>query len=64
LIESKLAREIPLLMIALGIGIVGFALAVGWGKATGKTMDRATVVFLAKVFGGIALFGMALAFIL
>jgi hypothetical protein len=51
-------------MIALGIGIVGFALAVGWGKATGKKMDRATVIFLAKVFGGIALFGMALAFIL
>lgn len=64
MIESKLVKEIPLLMIDLGIGVVGFVLAVGWGKASGKTMDRATVIFLAKVFGGIALFGMVLAFIL
>jgi hypothetical protein len=47
---------LPLIEIDLAIGIVGFALAVGWGKAVRKNLDRDTVLFLGKMFGGLMLF--------
>ncbi len=44
----------------LAVGIVGFTVSLGWGKTTGRDMDRDTVVFLAKMWGGIVLFGLTL----
>jgi len=51
-------------MIDLAVGIVGFVISLGWGKATGRDMDRDTKLLLAKVWGGIALFGMVLTLIM
>ena len=53
----------PALVIDLGIGVVGFDLSVAWGRRTGGEMDRDTVLFLAKMWGGIAIFSMILVFI-
>ena len=63
MIESKLTKLIPLIVIVWGVGIVGFVLSLGWGKTSGKEMDRDTVIFLAKVWSGIALFGTIVGFI-
>ncbi len=57
-------REAPALIICSVLGIVGFIVSVGWGKTTGREMDRDTILFLAKVWVGIALAGMVLAFIM
>ena len=46
---------LPLVGIDLGIGAFGFVLALGWGKTVGRRSDSTTVVFLAKMFGGISL---------
>jgi hypothetical protein len=61
---ASISREAPALMIDLGIGVVGFVLSIGWGKVSGRNMDRDSVLLLAKVWGGIAVFGMVLAFIM
>ena len=45
----------PLVFIDLGVGIVGTVLALGWGTLTRGQMDRDTVLFLCKVFGGLSL---------
>jgi len=45
----------PLLEIDGAVGIIGFILAVCWGKVAGRTMDRDTIWFLGKMFGGIML---------
>lgn len=45
----------PLVAIDLGTGAVGFVLALALGKTAGRTSDSTTVVFLAKMFGGISL---------
>jgi hypothetical protein len=50
-------------MIDLGIGVVGFVLSFLWGKLSGRNMDRDTIVVLATVWSGIAIFGMVLAFV-
>lgn len=44
-----------------GIGVVGFVLSFGWGKVSGRTMDRDATLFLVKIWSGIAAFGMVLA---
>ncbi len=36
----------------------------GWWKVSGRELDRDTKIFLAKICGGICLFGMVLAFIM
>jgi hypothetical protein len=61
---ASISKEAPALIIDLGIGVVGFVLSIVWGKVSGRDMDRDTVLFLAKVWGGIAAFGMVLAFIM
>ena len=61
---ASISKEAPALVIDLGIGVVGFVLSVGWGKVTGRNMERDTILFLAKLWGGIALFGMILAFLM
>jgi hypothetical protein len=45
----------PVMGIELGVGVVGSVLAVLWGKASGRDMDRDTVLFLCKMFGGISI---------
>jgi hypothetical protein len=61
---SKAGSEVFVLMIDLAVGIVGFVISIGWGKATGRDMDRDAVLLLAKVWGGIALFGIVMTFIM
>ena len=61
---ASIRKEAPAIVIDLGIGVVGFVLSVGWGKVTGRNMERDTILFLAKLWGGIALFGIVLAFIM
>lgn len=62
--EAHITKEAPALFIDLIGGVVGFIVALGWWKASGRTVDRDSTIFLAKMFGGIALFGMLLAFIM
>ena len=45
----------PLVEIDIAVGVIGCLLALGWGKASGREMDRDTVLFLCKMFGGISL---------
>lgn len=45
----------PLVEIDLVVGVIGCLSAIGWGKTTGREMDRGTVLFLCKIFGGISL---------
>lgn len=61
---NSLEKEAPLLIIDLGVGCVGFLLSLGWVKTSGREMDRDTVLFLVKMWGGIAAFGMVMAFIM
>ncbi len=51
-------------MIDLGIGVIGFILSFGWGKVSGRNMDRDATLLLVKIWGGIAIFGMVLAFVM
>ena len=46
---------LPLIEIDLFVGVGGFLLSIAWGKISGRKMDRDTVLFLGKMFGGIAL---------
>jgi hypothetical protein len=45
----------PLVEIDVAVGVIGCLLAIGWGKSSGREMDRDTVLFLCKLFGGISL---------
>lgn len=45
------------------VGFAGFGLSVLWGKITGRDMDRDTILFLGKLWGGIAIFGMVMLFV-
>jgi len=49
---SKAGATAFVAAIILAVGIVGFVASLGWGKASGREMDRDTVLFLAKVWGG------------
>jgi hypothetical protein len=62
--EAHIIKEAPVLLIDLIGGVVGFILALGWWKISGRTVDRDSTIFIAKIFGGIALFGMFLAFVM
>lgn len=42
-------------VMLLVVGVVGFGLSVLWGKITGRDMDRDTILFLVKMWGGIVL---------
>jgi hypothetical protein len=44
----------PLVEIDIAVGVVGCLASIGWGKASGRDMDRDTVLFLCKMFGGIS----------
>ena len=45
----------PLVEIDIAVGVIGTVLAIGWGKIVRRNMDRDTVLFLCKMFGGISL---------
>lgn len=45
----------PLVEIDIAVGVIGCLLALRWGKATGREMDRDAILFLCKMFGGISL---------
>jgi hypothetical protein len=61
---SSISKESPALLIDLGIGVIGFILSFGWGKVSGRNMDRDATLLLVKVWGGIAIFGMVLVFVM
>jgi hypothetical protein len=62
--QHTLTKEAPALLIDVVLSIVAFFLMAGWWKVSGRELDRDTTVFLAKICGGICLFGMLLAFIM
>lgn len=62
--EAHIIKAAPVLLIDLVGGMVGFIIALGWWKVSGRTVDRDSTIFIAKIFAGIVLFGMALAFIM
>jgi hypothetical protein len=56
-------EKIFVLMMDIVVGCLGFGLSILWGKFTGRDMDRDTVLFLGRLWGGIAIFGMVMLFI-
>jgi hypothetical protein len=60
---SKTETTIYLAAIMLAVGIVGFLASLSWGKVIGRDMDRDTVLFLAKIWGGIVLLFLVIDFI-
>jgi hypothetical protein len=61
---NSVSKELPALVIDVGIGVVGFILSIAWGKATGTKMSGGTYRLLAGAWFGVAVFGMVLAFIM
>ena len=47
-------------VVLLVVGVIGFGLSVLWGKTTGRNMDRDTLIFLVKMWGGFVLLFWAL----
>ena len=60
---SKTETTIFLAAMMLAAGIVGFLASLSWGKVIGRDMDRDTVLFLAKIWGGIILLFLVIDFI-
>ena len=48
--EAHLVRLAPLLLIDVVGGLVGFLIALGWWKASGRTMDRDAVMFITASY--------------
>jgi hypothetical protein len=44
----------------IGVGATGFLVSINLGKWTRRDMDRNTILFLAKVWGGIVVLGILL----
>jgi hypothetical protein len=61
---SNVESTVFVASIMIAVGIVGFVASLGWGKTTGRDMNRDTVLFLVKMWGGIVLFGLVLIFIM
>jgi hypothetical protein len=62
--QHTLTKEAPALLIDVVLSVVAFLLMAGWWKVSGRELDRDATVFLAKICGGICLFGIVLAFIM
>ena len=60
---TSISRVLPVLLVILGVGAVGFVMSLGRSKVVGGGWDRNTVVFLAKMWGGIVLAFFVLTFI-
>jgi hypothetical protein len=63
-VDHTFSGELPAIVIDVVAGLVGFVLSLGWWKMSGRELDCSAVIFSAKMFGGITLFGMVLAFIM
>jgi hypothetical protein len=53
-----------LILVDTGVAVAGFVMSFLWGKTSGMDMDRDTILFLVKMWVGIALFGIAIYFIM
>jgi hypothetical protein len=53
---ANTSDELTVIAMDLGVGVVGFVLSIGWGKATRTTMPSSTVRLLAIVWAGIGAF--------
>lgn|GEM_PF-3002279 len=62
--ETQFVKVLPALIIDVIGSVIAFGIGLTWWKASGRELDRAAIVFMAKMFGGIALAGMILAFIM
>jgi hypothetical protein len=62
--EATILRYYPVLLIDLAVGLIGFGIGCGWWKASGRELDSDAVSPIAKIFGGITLFGMFLVFVM
>ncbi len=60
---SKSGATVFVSVMLLAVGVVGFVLSIVWGKITGRDMDRDTILFLVKMWGGIVLVFLVLNFI-
>ncbi len=56
-------EKVFVFVVDIVVGFLGFGLSVLWGKFTGRDMDRDTMLFLGKLWGGIAIFGMIMLFV-
>ena len=58
-------KHLPQLVLAeVAIAVVGFVISFGWGSITRRTMDRDSTFFLLKMWGGIALVLVVIAFLM
>ena len=57
-------REMQAFTIDIGVGVVGFVLSIIWGTMTRATMTERTIRMLAFVWAGIAVFGIAMVFVM
>lgn len=62
--ETRILKEAPAILIDLIVGAIGFAISIGWWKVSGRTVDRDSTIFIAKMWIGIAIFGIFLAFVM
>ncbi len=62
--ETQFIKVLPALIIDVIGSVIAFGIGLAWWKASGRELDRTAVVFMAKMFGGIAIAGMILAFIM
>lgn len=63
-LSPNASSQLFALIMDVLVGIVGFALSAVWWKVSGRTLDRDAVIFMGKMWGGIAIFGMILVFIM
>jgi hypothetical protein len=54
----------PLIEVDALVAVIGFTASVLWAKVTHMDMNRDTILFIAKIWIGIALFGIALYFVM
>jgi hypothetical protein len=53
-IMHKFAEDLIVVTIGLlGTSVVGFGLALVWFRSVGRALDRETVLFAGKIFGGL-----------
>jgi hypothetical protein len=52
------------ILVDIGVAVAGVLMSIGRGKRSGMDMDRDTILFLVKMWAGIALFGIAIYFVM
>ena len=61
--SADTSSKLFVLSMDVAVGVVGFFIALGWWKISGRTVDRASTILIAKIFGGIIIFGMIMVFL-